>query len=110
MWLVEEPGFPLAHDLKLVALQGDYGIRVAVEAAGGRYAVDDADRATAQCLGLIQRASDENAHVALIPEMAVPELAIAPLIEAIRSTPQPLVLIGGIEGLPPSDYRALVSK
>jgi hypothetical protein len=110
MWLVEEPGFPLAHDLKLVALQGDYGIRVAVEAAGGRYAIEDADRATAQCLGLIQRASDENAHLALIPEMAIPESAVAPLIEAIRSTRQPLVLIGGIEGLPPSDYRALIGK
>jgi hypothetical protein len=108
MWLVEEPGFPLAHDLRLVALQGDYCIRVAMEAAGGRYVVEDADRATGQCLGLIERAHDENVHVALIPEMAIPQSTITPLIEAVGSTPQPLVLIGGIEGLPPADYRALV--
>jgi len=108
MWLVEEPGFPLAHDLKLVALQGDCGIRVAMEPTGGRYAVDDAVRATGQCLGLIQRARDENAHIALIPEMAIPQSAITPLIEAVVSSREPLVVIGGIEGLPPSEYRALV--
>src|ERR1700728_3836988 len=110
MWLVEEPGFPLAHDLRLVALQGDCAIRVVIEAAGGRYALEDEDRATGQCLGLIQRACDENAHIALIPEMAIPQSAITPLIEAIGSTRHPLVLIGGIEGLSPLDYRALVSK
>jgi hypothetical protein len=110
MWLVEELEFPLAYDLKLVALQGDYGIRVAIEAAGGRYVVEDAVRATGQCLGLIQRANDENAHIALIPEMSIPQSAVSPLIDAIGSTRLPLVLIGGIEALPPSDYRELVAK
>ena len=110
MWLVEELDFPLAHELKVVALQGDCGIRVAIEAAGGRYVIEDANRATDQCLGLVQRACHENAQVALIPEMAIPQSAVSPLIEAIGSTRQPLVLIGGIEALPPSDYRALVVK
>src|ERR1700691_1091111 len=110
MWLVEEPGFLLAHHLKLVALQGDYAIRVATEPTGWRYAVEEVGPATGQCLGLIQRARDENAHIALIPEMAIPQSAITPLIEAVGSSREPLVLIGGIEGLPPSEYRALVGK
>ena len=42
--------------------------------------------------------------------MAIPQSAITPLIEAIGLTRQPLVLIGGIEALPPSDYRELVAK
>jgi hypothetical protein len=42
--------------------------------------------------------------------MVIPQQAIADLIEAIGSNPQPLVVIGGIEGIPPAEYRALVAQ
>ena len=59
MLLIEDLGFPLAHDLKLVALQGDCGLREDTAATGGRYVVDDAGKARAACLSLIERARVE---------------------------------------------------
>jgi hypothetical protein len=110
MWLIEELGFPLAHKLKLVALQGDCAVQDKVESSGGRYAIDNADRARLGCLSLIESARTEQAHLALIPEMAIPKQAVPDLIHAIQSSSQPLVVIGGLEGIPPADYRELVTQ
>jgi hypothetical protein len=110
MLLIQEPGFPLAHDLKLVALQGDCSIKRLTESSGGRYAVEDALRSRQSCMDLIERARAEHAHLALIPEMVIPKDTLEDLIAAIGSNPEPLVVVGGIEGLSPADYRALVIK
>ena len=110
MLLIEEPQFPLAHELRLVALQGACDLRVEVTADGGRYVVDGAVRAREACLSLVERARAANAHLALIPEMVIPQQAVADLIETIGSFPQPLVVLGGIEGILPADYRALVAQ
>ena len=110
MWLVEELGFPLAHDLKLVALQGDCALREEITGAGGRYVVVDADRARQACLSLIERARMVHAHLALIPELVIPHYAVAELIGTIESNPEPLVVIGGLEGISPAEYRALVDQ
>jgi hypothetical protein len=48
MWLVEELGFPLAHDLKLVALQGDCALREKTTSAGGRY-IPEANHRMTRC-------------------------------------------------------------
>jgi hypothetical protein len=109
MWIVEELGFPLAHDLKLVALQGDCALEVKVEADGGTYVVKDVGRARQACLTLIEHARAENVHLALIPELAIPQQVVAVLIEAIKSSTKPLIFIGGIEGISPAEYRALVA-
>ena len=98
MLLIEEPEFPLAHDLKLVALQGACDLRLEVTADGGRYVVDGADRAREACLSLVERARAVNAHLALIPEMVIPQHAVANLIETIGSSPQPLVVLGESRG------------
>jgi len=108
--LIEEREFPLAHDLKLVALQGGCGLREELTADGGRYVVDDRDRAREECLSLIEQARAMNAHLALIPEMVIPQQAVADLIEAVGATSQPLIVVGGVEGIRPVDYRALVAQ
>jgi hypothetical protein len=108
MLLVEELGFPLAHDLRLVALQGDYGLHVELGTGGGVYVLDDVPRATQGCLSLVDRARSENAHLALIPELMIPRQAVGELIEVMRASPQPLVVVGGIEGITPTQYRELV--
>jgi predicted amidohydrolase len=108
--VIEEKDYPLRHDLKLVALQGDCNLRVETSASGGEYVVASADNARAACLRLIERARAEDAHLALVPEMVIPEQAIADLIAAVAANPQPLILIGGIEGIAPSEYRALVAR
>lgn len=110
MLLIEELGFPLAHELKLVALQGNCGLREELTAGGGKYVVVGADRAREACLNLIERAQAANAHLALIPEMVIPQQAIADLIETLGRTQHPLILIGGVEGIVPSEYRALVAQ
>lgn len=98
--VAEELGFPLAHDLKLVALQGDCDLRMELTVDGGKYVVDRADRSRQACLDLVAHARAENAHLALIPELVIPQLAITELIETIASSAQPLVVIGGVEGIP----------
>lgn len=108
MWLIEEPGFPLAHDLKLVGLQGDCVLQKATTSAGGLYIVDNAARAREACIGLVDRARTAHAHLALIPEMVIPRDSLAELIGKIDSNPEPLVVMGGVEGISPADYRALV--
>ncbi len=110
MWLVEELGFPLAHDLRLVALQGDCALREEIAGDGGRYVVDAVDRARQACLSLVDHARAANAHLALIPELVIPLQTIPELLEKIESNPQPLILIGGVEGIPPAEYRALVAQ
>jgi hypothetical protein len=110
MWLIEELGFPLVHDLKLVALQGDCALKNEIGAAGGRYVVEDAVRARQTCLDLIEKARFVHAHLALIPELAIPQDTLDELIEAINSHPEPLVVIGGIDGMSPADYRSVVLK
>ena len=40
--------------------------------------------------------------------MVIPLPAIPDLLARIESNPQPLVLIGGVEGISPTQYRALV--
>ncbi len=110
MWLVEELGFPLAHDVKLVALQGDCALREETTSAGGRYIVEDPDRARQACLSLVERARTVHAHLALIPELVIPHDAVAELIGTVESDPEPLVVIGGVEGLSPEEYRALVAQ
>lgn len=108
MRLVEDLAFPLAHALRLVALQGDCGVRADMTAAGGRYAVDQPNRAREACLSLIDRARSAEAHLALIPELVIPHQAIPELIDRITSDPTPLVVVGGLEGISPAEYRALV--
>jgi hypothetical protein len=110
MWLVEESGFPLARDLRLVALQGDCELREQIEPDGGRYIVSNAERASRGCLGLVQHARAENAHLALIPELVIPQQTVADVIELMGASSQPLVLIGGMEGISPAEYRALVAR
>lgn len=108
--MVEELEFPVTYDLKLVALQGDCNLREEITSTGGRYVVDHPEKARQACLKLVAHARSENAHLALIPELAIPHQTIAELIETVGSNPQPLVLIGGIEGITPLEYRTLVSN
>src|ERR1700683_2997336 len=108
--MIEGSSFPLAPGLKLVALQGDCSVKAVVESSGGRYVVDNAERSRQSCMDLIARARAERAHLALIPEMVIPQAMIDDLIAAVGSSPEPLVLVGGIEGLSPVEYRALVLK
>jgi hypothetical protein len=110
MWLVEEHDFPLAHDLKLVALQGDCALREENAAEGSRYVVDAPDRARQACLRLVDHARATGAHLALVPEMVIPLQAIQELLQRIEANPQPLLLIGGIEGVAPAQYRTLVAQ
>jgi hypothetical protein len=109
MRLVEELGFPLSHDLKLVALQGDCPLKIEPTAGGGIYAVDDRGRARQACLSLVTRARDVNAHLALIPELVIPKDSLVDLLGAMDASPKPLILIGGIEGIAPAEYRELVN-
>lgn len=108
MSLIEEPEFPLSHQLRLVALQGDCSLKYELEAAGGRYVVVDAARARQSCVELIDRALSTHAHLALVPGLAIPRDALHELIDTINSRAESRVLIGGVEGISPADYRTLV--
>jgi hypothetical protein len=107
---IEEVDFPLAHELRLIALQGDWGLRVDTTATGGVYVVDQPERARQVCLDLVQQAQSVNAHLALIPELTIPKTAISELVDAVQASPQPLVLIGGVEGLTLDEYRSLATQ
>lgn len=110
MILVNEPEFPIDHELRLVALQGDCGLREELTAAGGRYVVDPADRALQSCIELVDHARRVNAHLAVIPELAIPLASLDDLVAATGASPEPLVLIGGVEGVTPDAYRALAGR
>jgi len=110
MRLIEDTTFPIAHELHLVALQGDCGLREETAAEGGRYVVDERDRARDACLSLVERARATHAHLALIPELVIPLHSLPEVIQSVEGNAQPLILIGGVEGISPTDYRALVTQ
>jgi len=110
MWVVEELGFPLQDKLKIVALQGDCLLREEVSPSGGRYVIKDVENAEKACVRLIQHARQVHAHLALIPEMAIPRQSISNLIAAVLENSEPLVVIGGLEGLSVDDYKTLVDE
>ena len=109
MILVSKPEFPVSDSLRLVALQGDCGLRYELSASGGRYVVNPADRAMASCLDVVAQARSVNAHLVLIPELAIPATGLSRLIEQLTASPEPLVLMGGIEGVTPDAYRAMAA-
>jgi hypothetical protein len=110
MRLIEKPNFPLSHDLKLVALQGDSGLRTEITSSGGMYVVNNPVETGRACVELIERARNERAHLALIPELVIPATVLSELVETIRSSQEPLVVIGGLEGISLADYRILVTE
>jgi hypothetical protein len=110
MRIIEELGFPLQNKLKIVALQGDCPLREQANPSGGKYVIDDVENAEKDCIRLVQHARTVHAHLALIPEMAIPRQSINNLIAAVLESSEPLVIIGGLEGLSVDEYRTLVEE
>jgi hypothetical protein len=110
MRVIEELGFPLQDKLKIVALQGDCLLRKQASPSGGKYVIEDAENAERACIRLVQHARTVHAHLALIPEMAIPRQSINNLIDAVLKSNDPLVVVGGLEGLSVDEYRTLVDE
>jgi hypothetical protein len=95
--LIEVPDFALDDELRMLALQGDWGVRNDVGAEGGRFLVDDPPRAHQTCLEFLVRLRASTAHMALIPELAIPRQTIPHIIATIREFPRSIVLLGGTQ-------------
>ena len=110
MWLIDEPDFPLGHEIRLAALQGDCGLRNHMTPFGGVYLTEQPDRAREACLALVRQAQSEHSHLALIPELVIPKVALDDLISELASSLHQMVLIGGVEGLSQDEYRSLATR
>jgi hypothetical protein len=107
--LIEVPDFALDDELRILALQGDWGVRNDVGAEGGRFLVDDPPRAHQACLEFLVRLRASTAHMALIPELAIPRQTIPHIIATIREFPRSVVFLGGIEGLTQQEYASILN-
>src|SRR5688572_1767093 len=99
LMVIEAPDFVLANEFRMLALQGDWGVRNEVGAEGGRFVIDDRERAHRSCVEFLGRVGASNAHMALIPELAIPRQTVPQIVQAVRDFDRSLVFIGGIEGL-----------
>src|SRR5258708_5030344 len=107
--LIEAPDFALGDELRMLALQGDWGVRNDVGAEGGRFLVDDPATAHQACVDFLGRVSASDAHVALVPELAIPRQTVPNIIATIRNFPRSVVFLGGIEGLTRQEYASILN-
>lgn len=108
--IIDVPTLPVKEQLKIVALQGDWPLHIDHSAEGGRYVVATPARAKDACLRLVEHARDAHAHLALVPELAIPLSAVEAVIDRIRALTESLVFVGGLEGCSLNSYRDLVQR
>jgi len=101
------PDFTVDDDIRTLALQGNWGVRIRYGPEGGRFVVAERERATQACLAFVDRVRTSNAHVAFTPELSIPYEAVAPIIDAVRSIQRSVAFIGGIEGLTRLEYESI---
>jgi hypothetical protein len=108
--LITAPDFSLQDELRVLALQGDWGLVVRPGPGGARLVVNDAGRAVQACQRFMDHVSTSDAHFALIPELAIPIGAVAHIIDTVRDLTRSLVFVGGIEGLTRQEYGSLLNN
>src|SRR5690348_2295526 len=102
--LIDVPEFQVNQHLRTFSLQGDWGLRRQTSAEGTRFVVDDPARADEVCRHFLGRALQSEAHVAMIPELAIPRQTVPQLIAMTQATASSLVFFGGVEGLTRQQY------
>lgn len=99
--------FHVGQKLKVVALQGDWGVSNHVGAEGGRFLIDDRSRAVRLCTEFLGRVNSVKPDLALVPELAIPRESVPAIVESVKGHDRDIVFIGGIEGLTKSEYEAI---
>jgi hypothetical protein len=107
--LIAAPDFEIGHDIEVMALQGDWGLKNQLGPAGGKWIIDDPQRAHQSCLTFIDRVAASSANLAMLPELAIPRGTIMQIIQAVQATPRSLVLLGGVEGQTRQEYESLLA-
>jgi hypothetical protein len=106
--LIDAPDFVLGHELRVLALQGDWGLTNSVGPQGGRFVIANPTRATAGCQRFLELVAQSAPDLALIPELAIPREMVPTIIDAVKKSERSLAFVGGIEGLTRAEYELLL--
>jgi hypothetical protein len=106
--LIEAPDFAIENDLRVLALQGDWGLTNLAGPGGGRLVVSDRARARTGCERFLESFAASDAQLAFVPELAIPIEAVPTVLAAVRNAQRSVAFIGGIEGLTREHYETLL--
>ncbi len=108
--LIAAPDFQIGDEVRILALQGDLGLEKVAAPDGGRLVVDNPGRAHEVCKLFLDRMSTSDAHIALIPELAIPIGTIPEIIATMQGLSSSMLFLGGIEGLTRTMYESMENE
>jgi hypothetical protein len=108
--LISAPDFQLDDQIRILALQGDWGLRKTVAPDGGRLVIDDPARAHASCEIFLNRAISSETHVALIPELAIPVGTVPAIVSTLQRLSGSMLFLGGVEGMTREMYESITRE
>lgn len=106
--VIEVPEFDVNQNLRTFSLQGDWGLRRETSAEGTRFVVDNPARADEVCRHFLARALESEAHIAMVPELAIPRQTVPDLIAMMQASARSSLFFGGVEGLTRQQYASLL--
>lgn len=106
--LIEAPDFVVDHELRIFALQGDCELETRAGPGGGRYVIRERNRAHQACVDYLARLRQSDAHMGVIPELAIPISTVPHVLATLREFPRSMLFIGGVEGLTRQEYGSLL--
>ena len=104
------PEFDLTDHLSVVAVQNDWGVAQRDGPRGTLFVVSNPQLALDGCLALLETAKHHRSSLILVPELALPQVAIQPVLDALWALGHDAVLFAGVEGMHPDDYQALCER
>lgn len=106
--LIEAPDFVVDHELRILALQDDSELVSRAGPNGGRYVIQDRNRANQVCIDFLIRLRQSEAQAGIVPELGIPIETVPHVLAAVREFPRSLLFLGGIEGLTRQEYASLL--
>lgn len=107
--LIEAPDFQTGNFIQFLSLQGDWNLTNRPGPAGGKYVIEDPERAHSACMTFMARLHASQAEIAMVPELAIPRATVPSIIRAIENMERPVLFLGGVEGQTRDEYESLLT-